>query len=805
MGNENDKKGGARNKPEKPVTPDSLHGESGSQGSVDLGGPGSQSEQFHSENKENQTKHNSGGVEPPEAEIVTLNEEQFKTLINAFEKVSTSVDTVGEKIDKVATQLELIRERIFGYEEQTTAGGGSRKLDTQIEKLAENRRPLVDQLREGMDGIIAVQKNEMEMMAKMRQEIGGDQDTRKAFQQVLEAYIEQTESQIPEQLRNPTEKRMFERLTKGKTSEERERLREELKSEGTIDGRGWGSVYQEEVEKWFEERIGEMEEIELSFEEQQETYLILSRYVNSFVLTSETELLGKELRKKLETRRILQRVTRIWNLAGPENIVNEASRISYPVLVEILKQGGPGVQKELQNFERMGRILRERKDSLRDELRKSGNKKPKTPLEIALKAEIKAKELYILDYYKAGGLSEEDLGMEEAYVGSNKYNGKFGSESNDNREGFFYQLGKRGHEYKAEDRANLVAEKLRDPNLSREDKIKLQEEYRKKIYARKVLSLTLRAAYHDILLNGTGDFYAARIMNFADRLQENKLMRDSKDIWDSTGAFKPFDLGFKDLITDITGGLEDENKLDRVGIIYGDGGKKDMRGESLRTLENFQWCSDDNGESELWDKVLAEPDTAPKDAAVTVRMTYFVNADVTRKRMWGADSYFHKPSKEGLVSFEGVYDHMGTSEASYEVMDKNGIPMLDKNGIPIEIRDISGVEMKWIEHVDRHCYWLTTEAGERVTSNPITGFAEKAEIRAVIVSMVKNGMIDGKVRDILLEKYLGTSKRWKLDMITMADVLWNDFKMNYGRMSFEAFIEFLKRAFGYVFSDDFRG
>jgi hypothetical protein len=173
MGNENDKKGEAGNKPEKPVTPDSLHGEGGSQGSVDLGGPGSQSEQFHSENKENQTKHNSGGVEPPEAEIVTLNEEQFKTLINAFEKVSTSVDTVGEKIDKVATQLELIRERIFGYEEQTTAGGGSRKLDTQIEKLAENRRPLVDQLREGMDGIIAVQKNEMEMMAKMRQEIGG--------------------------------------------------------------------------------------------------------------------------------------------------------------------------------------------------------------------------------------------------------------------------------------------------------------------------------------------------------------------------------------------------------------------------------------------------------------------------------------------------------------------------------------------------------------------------------------------------------------------------------------------------------
>lgn len=738
--------------------------------------------------------------------VATTVEEQHGKTRETIEESSDDllkeqIKTNGELV-KLRVEITAKLEDIRSLQEQLLRAPGSTAISSSIDRLTEELGKKIESLSSEMDSVVGMGKKEEELMKFLKDNM----DVNEALKDVFERYFEQMNSQIPEQLQNPTERRIKDELT----DEEKKDL-----ADGKKD---WREMYREKVEEWFEERIRGMEEIELSFEEQQETYLILSRYVNNFVLSDEKDIeqLGKRLRTKLETRRVAHRVARVWNLAGPEQIVGEASRISHLILAEMFKEGGPMVQRELQNYERMGRILREKRDELRALLQARGAKKAETPREIELEDEIRAKELYILDYYKMGG-SLEDKGMEDAYVGRNGrvqakgvYNGKTGSEGNDNTEGFFYKLGTKGKEYTAEKRAQLIDANLKDPKLDRAKREKLKNEVWARKYAGKLWSITFRAAYHDVLLNGSGDFYAARIMNFADRLRENVLLRDSEDIWNpSSGGFKPYDIGFTDLITDLTGKIGkkpgSQGDLGKVGILTTDknGRKvKDMRGMGLRTLENFEWCSDEDGKSILWDRVLAEPENKPKDAAVTVRMTYFIDADNTRKKNWGADSYFHKPSREGMVSMEGAHGHRGTSESEYEVMDKEGNPMLDKDGKQIVIKGISGIEYGWIDTIDRHCHWLTTDAGERVTGNPITGYAEKAEIRAAITTAVKNGMINGEIRDIFLKKYLGTKNDFLLNRMTEISVIWNDMKQNFGAANLTALGEFIKRLFGYVFSDE---
>lgn len=738
----------------------------------------------HSRKEQPPQTPDTGGPKPPDINNGGLDDEREDKIVSAIdrsaEKISGTIKDESTKIQERLTQLneKLITkmEEIWGLQEQLLKTNDPTAISDSIDKLTVDLKGTIGELTKAMDSVNALSKQEIDQL-----KINAD---------LMRAYLDQMESQIPEELKIPTPDRWDDKKYK----------------KGNVPNDAYKDKdYQKWVGEWFEDRLERMESFDQSFEEQGDIYRYMALYVNNFLLRPETKILGEKLRDKLETRRIAHRVARVWDIAGPEAILGEASRISYTTLGKIFKEGGPEAQGQLQNYERMGRMLRERRDELLEMLKKRGGKRAETPQELALEKEIKAKELYILDCYRMGG-SVDDKGLKDAYLGSKKYNGETGSKSNDNENGFYYRLGK-DFDYDEKERTNLIDNRLKSLDPKSKEATELRKQVWAKKYAGKLWSISFRAAYHDVLLNGTGDFFAARIMNFSDRLRNNVLMRDSEEIWNpSSGSFKdnPFDIGYVDIMSEITGKVKGEKELDKVGILN-DKGKKDIKGVNLRTLENFEWCSDDKGKSVLWDEALAKPETRPKEGVTAIRMTYFNDADNTRKKMWGADSFFHKPTIEGIVGMEGVFAHMGTGGGEYPIIDLNGKQMLDKDGKPVVVKNISAVESKWVEMLDRACsgYLRTPEAADWLGS-PLVGYAEKATIREWIRTAVKNGTISSETQKVLLEKHFGTSNKFLLDRMSEISVLWNDFKTNYPIMTGQGFMDFLRRAFGYVFSDDVR-
>lgn len=755
----------------------------------------------HSRKEKQPPTPDTGGPKTPDKNGGNIGDEGVNRIVSAIdssaEKISGTIKDESKNIQTKLTELNqkliIKMEEIWGLQEQLLKSNDPTAISESIDKLTDDLKVTIQDLTKAMDSVKALSVQEIKLLQD-------NQSLMQGTKSLMSAYLDQMESQIPEELKNPTPDRWDDPQNKWKGVKPAPKDAYKDKD------------YQNWVGEWFEDRLERMESFDQSFEEQGDVYRYMALYVNNFLLRPETKILGEKLRDKLETRRIAHRVARVWDIAGPEVILGEASRISYTTLSKIFKEGGSEAQGQLQNYERMGRILRERRDELLELLKARDGKKAETPQEKALEKEIKAKELYILDCYRLGG-SEDDKGLDHAYVGSKKYNGEVGAKSNDNKNGYYYRLGK-DFEYDEKERAKSVDSRLKNLDPNDPKAIELRKQIWAKKYAGKLWSISFRAAYHDILLNGTGDFYAARIMNFSDRLRNNVLMRDSEEIWNpKTGSFnnKPFDIGYVDIISEITKDIDEKDDLEKVGILTV-GGKRDIKGSNLRTLENFEWCSEEivkNGKkvqhAVLWDEALAKPETRPKEGVTAIRMTYFNDADNTRKKMWGADSFFHKPTSEGIVGMEGVFAHMGTGSGEYPVFDLNGKPMLDKNGKPVVIKDISKIESKWIEMLDRACsgYLRTPKAADWL-GNPLTGYAEKATIREWIRTAVKNGTISSETQKILLEKNFGTSNKFLLDRMTEISVLWNDFKMNFGMMSWQAFMEFLKRAFGYVFTDELR-
>jgi hypothetical protein len=121
-----------------------------------------------------------------------------------------------------------------------------------------------------------------------------------------------------------------------------------------------------------------------------------------------------------------------------------------------------------------------------------------------------------------------------------------------------------------------------------------------------------------------------------------------------------------------------------------------------------------------------------------------------------------------------------------------------------KIEHLSGIESKWVEMLDRSLDYLRTPEAADWLGSPLVGYAEKATIREWIRSATKNGMIDSHTQEMLLKKHLGTTNKFVLDRMVEASVIWNDIKQNWGGMTLQGFSEFLKRLFGYVFSDELR-
>ncbi|OGM25051.1 hypothetical protein A2715_03870 [Candidatus Woesebacteria bacterium RIFCSPHIGHO2_01_FULL_39_32] len=708
-------------------------------------------------------------------------------LVEAVREITSAVNQANKDIvasvNNLAGQLEAYAKAIGQQIALLEKRKDTALVDATIDAMVKKLEPVIREFTEALDGVKDASDREFRQL--------------KYNEDLMKAYLEQIEQaqNIPDELKNPTLDRMIGRLSDEDKAEYEATVREEVRNGRTVEihqvrGKEWNEtneVYQNMVEDWFEERIREMESVEQSFEEQPDVYRYLSLYANNYVLRKDTKPFGERIRDNLETRRIRHRVVRVWNMAGPEGILSEASRITFTTWRKLFKTENIGtyvldrrgnrvkdpktgedrkenhIENELQNYERMGRILRGKRDRLR-QIQRSPGGGDKTEIK-ALEKEIKIKEQYIFDYYSLGGSIE------------------------DTNPDFFVKLGGEIEKPKDEDFRKYQIEHP-NPDLSSKKAREHRDAIWAKRYAGGLWSMTLRAATHDIQLNGSGDFFAARIMNFSDRLTRNNLMRDSSEIWDPTRVDDPFDLGYMDVMTSLLGNVEN---LDSLGV---SGNQKVVSGEKvvgIKSLENFKW-----GSSEVWDKALMKEDIRPPEGMYVIRMTYFNDADNTRKRMWAADSYFHKPTLENLINMEGVFAHSGTGKRDAIIKDSSGERVIGT------VKDITPIEVKWMELLDRSLEYLKTKQGAEWMSDPTTGYPRLAMTREWINTARRNGMIGEETKNILLRKYFGTRNTFLLNRISEINVWGADLIHNAGGMTWSAFMEYIKRMFKYMFSDEVR-
>jgi hypothetical protein len=283
------------------------------------------------------------------------------------------------------------------------------------------------------------------------------------------------------------------------------------------------------------------------------------------------------------------------------------------------------------------------------------------------------------------------------------------------------------------------------------------------------------------MLNGTSDFYACRIMNFANRLDVDKSFYEkTRGIWSpKRGKYKgrELDLGFVDYFTNITSKATE-------GWLSGKGVDKDQGG--VVSLEKAKV-----GEENFWED-LARGDHNPEKAAVPPmeyvadQIDKFARADATRSALWEADSFFHNPTLAGFLELRKVFKHIARGKR----------------------------QEKWEEMLVRTVEWMGTREGKELL--------EEAKIfpaseRFIWIDQASDyEMITNEQRDRLLNKHVipfGVGRfiplpaREKAQLWSTVDTLWG-IGVRYApirnEIAFGAFKEYVKRAFTYVFSDDLR-
>lgn len=482
------------------------------------------------------------------------------------------------------------------------------------------------------------------------------------------------------------------------------------------------------VSDWFETRLRHLESFDQTFEELSWVYSPLLVTTSYYEHDPELKHFGDELRRKLEARRVRQRMVLVWKMGDPGAIHSESARVTLPHLRElftyktparldangnVVREGGrPLIEEEFRNYEHMGEQLKA--------LNARGDDASKQQAGDLKKA--------ILNYYRHGGTTFDEG----------------------------------GNEVLVDERIKQMESMGADPNEI--------EDLREQLWARRftggLWSMTLRAASYDIELNGSGDFFASRLLNFTDRLKKSGLSQKTKGMWDPTeGKFagKPFDLEYRDFFSELFSRItvkESEvgpnakrdplsrkdsanvNILRKFGINVGKDDMKpsldeDKSKDKLVLYRIPSLAGANLGSEELWDSLESKYGTVPN--AYNLHMYGFNVTDATRKALLGSDAFFHSPSLKGLLGFKGAFDQVSDSPS-----------VVDLGGKRVKI----GRQRKWQEMIERAMEWGVTKEGKEILEQ--WGVFPDAQKLNWIQTADDEEMITRDQRNYLLRTYLGT-------------------------------------------------
>jgi hypothetical protein len=412
-------------------------------------------------------------------------------------------------------------------------------------------------------------------------------------------------------------------------------------------------LYQQEVEEWVEQRLEAMESDERSFEEQPHVFNRLDIAISYFKFRDETRALGTRFEKMVEARRIKKRMVRVHSLNTPENLMGQAGSFTKDHFKELF-------------------TYREH-DGLNDFLKSGEEKKPERAIivEKFMEFEKKGKEK------RNGKVSEKDV--QDYFKNGGEVGERFA------RSGLTADMTVK--------QAILHFKEIGDTRALSKQESQLLTELSKEFWAVRsageLWSITFRAAEYDVLLNGTGDFFAARIMNFADRIDKSGYQK-SRGFWDHDTLGK-LDLGYRDFFTNA---IESEAKVE-IEKPYWDSNR------GVLDISQF-----DLGSGDFWDnKFASNPQQYSAD-----QIDKFIKADDTRKFFWGGVGFLQDPSLEKLRDMKAVFQHLSDKDSIEEATEKQlGVTRVRFNdGLATERQE------KTAEMMKRSLSMMDTEGGREL-------------------------------------------------------------------------------------------
>jgi hypothetical protein len=263
--------------------------------------------------------------------------------------------------------------------------------------------------------------------------------------------------------------------------------------------------------------------------------------------------------------------------------------------------------------------------------------------------------------------------------------------------------------------------------------------------AARLWSVTGRAAYFDINLNGSGDFFLGRQLNLHDRLKGNLLFQGREALWDGE---RPFDFGIRDfwssdnfLATDKLG-MEFAQEFGVEARPVGDTGEEAKKIDQVVSLANARL-----EDTEFWQKV--------EDAGVAVdtlknHMLDAMDMEDTRKALTDPGGFYHLAEEGTFLKLMTVFKHISTSEGGgVTLKDEKGKLILDKKGNPIRV---SQREAVWQDLLERTVRWAMGPQGKEVLEE--FQIAPELEARNYILAADKSEMIKDAQRDELYRRLL---------------------------------------------------